>query len=245
VLAGVKEAIARGAIGFDAVKHLVLCRIERRPPAAGRRRAGPSAETYHPAERAARRGQGSFAVARFVLVLVILVTASEFPMRDQLLGRGDEISLAVKQRLGRSVGQLGFGQMAALVVNAPASSPLPAVILDSTARRAMLDRDNAASDLRADTAYRSAAGPAPARAPRSRPAIPCIGARRPPAPCRSTAQWDRWRLLRPLRGSVGLAEDAPILGSRFIGGRRRAWQLTAAIEETSLRLSWNQISQRP
>jgi hypothetical protein len=36
VLAGVKEAIARGAPrgngGFDAVKHLVLCRIERRPP---------------------------------------------------------------------------------------------------------------------------------------------------------------------------------------------------------------------
>src|ERR671912_1128807 len=32
VLAGVKEAIARGAIGFDAVKHLVLCRIEHRPP---------------------------------------------------------------------------------------------------------------------------------------------------------------------------------------------------------------------
>jgi hypothetical protein len=32
VLAGVSEAIARGAIGFDAVKHLVLCRIEHRPP---------------------------------------------------------------------------------------------------------------------------------------------------------------------------------------------------------------------
>jgi len=31
VLAGVREAIARSAIGFDAVKHLVLCRIERRP----------------------------------------------------------------------------------------------------------------------------------------------------------------------------------------------------------------------
>src|SRR5262245_34503230 len=29
---GVREAIARGVIGFDAVKHLVLCRIERRPP---------------------------------------------------------------------------------------------------------------------------------------------------------------------------------------------------------------------
>jgi hypothetical protein len=28
----VRDAIARGAIGFDAVKHLVLCRIERRPP---------------------------------------------------------------------------------------------------------------------------------------------------------------------------------------------------------------------
>jgi transposase len=26
------DAIARGAIGFDAIKHLVLCRIERRPP---------------------------------------------------------------------------------------------------------------------------------------------------------------------------------------------------------------------
>jgi transposase len=32
VVAGIREAIARGAIGFDAVKHLVLCRIERRPP---------------------------------------------------------------------------------------------------------------------------------------------------------------------------------------------------------------------
>ena len=32
VAAGVSDAIARGAIGFDAVKHLVLCRIERRPP---------------------------------------------------------------------------------------------------------------------------------------------------------------------------------------------------------------------
>ena len=32
VSAGVREAIARGVISFDAVKHLVLCRIERRPP---------------------------------------------------------------------------------------------------------------------------------------------------------------------------------------------------------------------
>jgi hypothetical protein len=31
VAAGVREAIDRSAIGFDAVKHLVLCRIERRP----------------------------------------------------------------------------------------------------------------------------------------------------------------------------------------------------------------------
>ncbi|MGO8779390.1 MAG: IS21 family transposase [Rhodomicrobium sp.] len=32
VLAGVRAALDRGVIGFDAVKHLVLCRIERRPP---------------------------------------------------------------------------------------------------------------------------------------------------------------------------------------------------------------------
>ena len=32
VAAGVRAAIERGVIGFDAVKHLVLCRIERRPP---------------------------------------------------------------------------------------------------------------------------------------------------------------------------------------------------------------------
>ena len=31
VVAGVGAAIERGAIGFDAVKHLLLCRIERRP----------------------------------------------------------------------------------------------------------------------------------------------------------------------------------------------------------------------
>jgi hypothetical protein len=32
VLAAVRGAIERGVIGFDAVKHLVLCRIEHRPP---------------------------------------------------------------------------------------------------------------------------------------------------------------------------------------------------------------------
>jgi Mu transposase-like protein len=31
VAAGVRDAIDRGAIGFDAVKHLLLCRLERRP----------------------------------------------------------------------------------------------------------------------------------------------------------------------------------------------------------------------
>ncbi len=30
--AAVREALRLGAIGYDAVKHLVLCRIERRPP---------------------------------------------------------------------------------------------------------------------------------------------------------------------------------------------------------------------
>jgi len=32
VHAGIDAALERGTIGFDAVKHLVLCRIERRPP---------------------------------------------------------------------------------------------------------------------------------------------------------------------------------------------------------------------
>lgn len=32
VSGGVRDAIACGAVSFDAVKHLVLCRIERRPP---------------------------------------------------------------------------------------------------------------------------------------------------------------------------------------------------------------------
>jgi len=32
VTAAVADAINRGAISFDAIKHLVLCRIERRPP---------------------------------------------------------------------------------------------------------------------------------------------------------------------------------------------------------------------
>ena len=32
VHAAVREALRLGALGFDAVKHLVLCRIEHRPP---------------------------------------------------------------------------------------------------------------------------------------------------------------------------------------------------------------------
>lgn len=28
----IDDALQRGAIGFDAVKHLLLCRIERKPP---------------------------------------------------------------------------------------------------------------------------------------------------------------------------------------------------------------------
>ena len=55
-----REAIARGAIGFDAVKHLVLCRIERRPPRLDMtgypylphaKVATTAAKTYGPAER--------------------------------------------------------------------------------------------------------------------------------------------------------------------------------------------------
>ena len=32
VRAAISEALERGVIGFDAVKHLMLCRIEKRPP---------------------------------------------------------------------------------------------------------------------------------------------------------------------------------------------------------------------
>jgi hypothetical protein len=32
VQGAVKQALDLGAIGYDAVKHLILCRIERRPP---------------------------------------------------------------------------------------------------------------------------------------------------------------------------------------------------------------------
>jgi hypothetical protein len=32
VQGAVKQALELGAIGYDAVKHLVLCRIEKRPP---------------------------------------------------------------------------------------------------------------------------------------------------------------------------------------------------------------------
>ncbi len=32
VRAAISDALLRGVIGFDAVKHLILCRIERRPP---------------------------------------------------------------------------------------------------------------------------------------------------------------------------------------------------------------------
>tara|TARA_R100000322_G_scaffold117349_13_gene75745 strand:+ start:2207 stop:2482 length:276 start_codon:yes stop_codon:yes gene_type:complete len=32
VQAAVKTALRMGAIGFDAVKHLVLCQVEKRPP---------------------------------------------------------------------------------------------------------------------------------------------------------------------------------------------------------------------
>jgi hypothetical protein len=39
---------ARGAIGFDAVKHLVLCRIERRPP-----RLDLTVDPYRPQARVA------------------------------------------------------------------------------------------------------------------------------------------------------------------------------------------------
>ena len=64
-----RPSVARGTIGFDAVKHLVLCRLERRPPrldlnvgcphpAAAPRVATTAARSYlEPAERGARHEQ--------------------------------------------------------------------------------------------------------------------------------------------------------------------------------------------
>ena len=55
VTAAVGATLARGAIGFDAVKHLVLCRIERRPPrldpdlvSLPARSRGPDADVTRP-----------------------------------------------------------------------------------------------------------------------------------------------------------------------------------------------------
>ena len=42
----VKDALRLGAIGFDAVKHLVLCRVEKRPAEARPRRLPVSAEGH-------------------------------------------------------------------------------------------------------------------------------------------------------------------------------------------------------
>ena len=55
VAAAVRDAIARGAIGVDAVKHLVLCRIERRPP-----RLDLTVYPYLPQARVATTAAGSY-----------------------------------------------------------------------------------------------------------------------------------------------------------------------------------------
>jgi hypothetical protein len=57
----VKDALRLGAIGYDAVKHLVLCRIERRPPKLDldiypylpRANVATTAPAYWPARRPA------------------------------------------------------------------------------------------------------------------------------------------------------------------------------------------------
>ena len=55
VEAAISEALKRGAVGFDAVKHLVLCRIERRPP-----RLNLTAYPYLPRARVATTSAGSY-----------------------------------------------------------------------------------------------------------------------------------------------------------------------------------------
>ena len=53
----VKDALRLGAIGFDAVKHLVLCRVEKRPP-----KLDLDVYPYLPGRHRLRRGQASGAV---------------------------------------------------------------------------------------------------------------------------------------------------------------------------------------
>jgi hypothetical protein len=55
VRAAISDALARGVIGFDAVKHLVLCRIERRPP-----RLNLIAYPYLPRARVATTSASSY-----------------------------------------------------------------------------------------------------------------------------------------------------------------------------------------
>ena len=55
VEAAIGDALKLGAIGFDAVKHLVLCRIERRPP-----RLDLELYPYLPRARVATTSAGSY-----------------------------------------------------------------------------------------------------------------------------------------------------------------------------------------
>jgi hypothetical protein len=62
VAGAVRDAIARGAIGFDAVKHLILCRIERRPPRlAGRAESALASRGQDPRFRGRAQDCGLFA----------------------------------------------------------------------------------------------------------------------------------------------------------------------------------------
>jgi hypothetical protein len=55
VEAAIGDSLKLGAIGFDAVKHLVLCRIERRPP-----RLDLELYPYLPRARVATTSAGSY-----------------------------------------------------------------------------------------------------------------------------------------------------------------------------------------
>ena len=55
VHAAVRDAVSRGATGYDAVKHLLLCRIEGRPPRLDPHTTSSPAERELSARRSARR----------------------------------------------------------------------------------------------------------------------------------------------------------------------------------------------
>jgi CsbD-like len=105
------EVMARGAIGFDAVKHLVLCRIERRPPRLDPRTGSMKNGPAHP--NISPRIIGTFCPGQVngrqpADPAIVLICGSskneEFMDRDRVKGVWNKAKGAVKKSVGRVTG---------------------------------------------------------------------------------------------------------------------------------------------